>query len=73
MTPPEFAEYIKALGVPGGVAVAALYLWMTRTPARPGKSELEEDVKAIREAVSAMQKDVSSVRERVARIEGRLE
>jgi hypothetical protein len=79
MTPPEFADFIKALGVPGGVAVAALYLWMTRTPAKPGKSELEEDIKAIRDAQKEMQSDlkalraeVSSARERIAKMEGKL-
>ncbi len=73
MNPTEVVEYFKAFGIPGGMAAAMFWLWMTRPPAQPGKSPLEEDIKAMRDDMKAVRDDLRDVRERVSHIEGRME
>jgi hypothetical protein len=72
MTPTELTEYLKAFGVPGGMAAAMLYLWTTRQQASPGKSRLEEDMSEVRETLRELQRDSLDVRERLARLEERI-
>jgi hypothetical protein len=73
MTPNELLEYLKALGVPGGMAAAMLYLWTTRQQASPGKSRLEEDVQRMSERQEQMMRELHALASDVARIEGRLD
>jgi hypothetical protein len=59
--PPEIYQILLALLVPGGAIATAITVWWTRKPVRADKSELEEDVKALKDGQSKMHQDIRNL------------